>query len=449
MMDASSTLPHRVLSFYGDDFTGSTDAMEVMAMAGLETVLFLAAPDEGMLARFPDARVIGVAGISRSQNVDWMRDHLPPIFAALRSTGTPFVHYKVCSTFDSAPEVGNIGCATALGRAAFPDNRPTPLLVGAPMLQRYVAFGNLYAGMHGTRYRIDRHPVMSRHPVTPMSEADLRLHLARQSTLTIELIDLPLLAVLDPKDDWLRQVPGETGIVLFDTVDAASLLQSGRLVWSMRTDRPVFAVGSSGFEYALVAAWREAGLLPAYPAVRKASSTDRLLVVSGSCSPVTATQIHLALQAGVVGIPLHAQRLVQDHASVESAIQESLRTLASGRDVLLYTAIGPEGVEQLALNGSERIAFNDHLGATLGRMMKCILQASGVRRVVVAGGDTSSHAVRQLGLHALTFAAPVAPGSPLCIGHTADATLNGLEIALKGGQMGQQDYFLRVKQGAA
>lgn len=445
----TADLPHRVLAYYGDDFTGSTDTLEVLAMAGIETVLFLAAPDQAMLARFRQARAIGVAGISRSQDVAWMCEHLPPIYAALGTTGAPFVHYKVCSTFDSAPEVGNIGVATELGRAAFPDARPTPLLVGAPTLQRYVAFGNLFAGMRGTRHRIDRHPVMSRHPVTPMTEADLRLHLARQTGLRTGLIDLPLLATLDPDGDWLAAVPGDADILLFDTVDAPSLLQAGRLVWSMRSDRPIFAVGSSGFEYALVAAWRASGLLPASPPIQPAPTAERLLVISGSCSPVTATQINNALGAGVVGIRLDVGALVAGTAGVDDAVRDAAQTLASGRDVLLHTAIGSDGVEPVTLQGSERIAFNDCLGAALGRVLKRVLRESGVRRVVVSGGDSSSHAVRQLGLHALTFAAPIAPGAPLCFGRTDDAALDGLEIALKGGQMGQDDYFLRVKRGGA
>ena len=57
-----------------------------------------------------------------------------------------------------------------------------PLVVGAPQLKRYTFAGHLFAAYQGEVYRIDRHPVMSRHPVTPMAEADLRLHLAQQTT---------------------------------------------------------------------------------------------------------------------------------------------------------------------------------------------------------------------------------------------------------------------------
>ncbi len=96
-----------VVAFYGDDFTGSAAVMEVLTFAGLPTVLFLAPPTAADLARFPGARAIGIAGDARTRGPDWMDGHLPQIFAALRATGAPVIHYKVCSTMDSAPHVGS------------------------------------------------------------------------------------------------------------------------------------------------------------------------------------------------------------------------------------------------------------------------------------------------------------------------------------------------------
>ena len=123
----------RLLTFYGDDFTGSTDALEVLASAGISTVLFLTTPDDTHLARFPEARVVGVAGISRSQDPAWMDANLPPVFERLKAIGAPLCHYKVCSTFDSAPHVGSIGRAAELGQAVF-GAKPVPVVVGAPAL---------------------------------------------------------------------------------------------------------------------------------------------------------------------------------------------------------------------------------------------------------------------------------------------------------------------------
>jgi uncharacterized protein YgbK (DUF1537 family) len=434
-----AVLPHRLLAFYGDDFTGSTDTMEVLAMAGLAPVLFLDRPDAEALARFPEARAIGIAGISRSQPPEWMDAELPALFAALRDTGAPIVHYKLCSTFDSAPAIGSIGRAAEIGRLIFGD-RPIPLLVGAPALRRYVAFGTLFAGSGSEIFRIDRHPVMRRHPVTPMDEADLRLHLARQTNLSIGSLDLPHLATA-------KTVEIENDILLFDTVDESSLRQAGALLWGLRGTAPIFALGSSGLEYALVAAWRAAGLLPERPSPAGPAPVDRLLAISGSCSPVTERQIHHALAHGFADLRLDPRRLVEDGAAVETAVQSTLAALAEGRDALLYTAAGPNDPAQITLAGAEGRAFNDRLGAALGRILRETLARSGLRRSVVAGGDTSSHAMRQLGLQALTFAAPLVPGCPLCLAHTPDPDLAGLEIALKGGQMGGDDFFTVLKAG--
>lgn len=437
-------LPHRLIAFYGDDFTGSTDVMEVVATAGLPAVLFLVPPDETLLARFPEARVVGLAGISRSQTPQWMGCHLPPIYRALQATGAAFVHYKVCSTFDSAPHVGNIGEAARLGLEIF-GNRPVPLAVGAPALRRYVAFGNLFAGIGEVRYRIDRHPVMSRHPVTPMHEADLREHLAAQAALTVALVDLPLLPRLDPSSAWVDTLVGRPDLLLFDTVDEDSLRQVGALLWSLAGTEPSFAVGSSGFEYALVAAWRAAGLLPPAPTLTPPSPVERLFVLSGSCSPVTAGQINHALQSGFAGLRLDPHALLASPEAVSHVVIRSLDLLAAGQDVLLYTAEGPADSVPTTMSTTETMAFNDRLGAVLGDLLRTVLMRSGLRRAVVAGGDTSSHATQQLGLQALTFAAPLAPGSPLCRAHSEVAELDGIEVALKGGQMGQEDFFLRAK----
>ena len=104
-----------IFSFYGDDFTGSTDALEALAASGVPAVLFLRPPDAADLREFGGCRAVGIAGESRSRSPEWMRDALPPVFERLREIGAPVVQYKVCSTFDSSPETGSIGCALEVG----------------------------------------------------------------------------------------------------------------------------------------------------------------------------------------------------------------------------------------------------------------------------------------------------------------------------------------------
>ncbi|WP_143749543.1 four-carbon acid sugar kinase family protein, partial [Caballeronia arvi] len=162
--------------FYGDDFTGATDTLAHLACAGLRAMLFVEAPTPARFATLGPLDAIGIAGAARALAPPAMRAELERIGALFAALGVRVMHYKVCSTFDSAPEVGNIGVAIDSLRRHF-GNALVPIVGGQPNLGRYCAFGNLFATAGGAQtYRIDRHPAMSRHPVTPMQEADLRMH---------------------------------------------------------------------------------------------------------------------------------------------------------------------------------------------------------------------------------------------------------------------------------
>jgi len=271
-----------LVAFYGDDFTGSSASMEALAFAGLETVLFLTPPTPERLAAFRHCRGIGIAGVARSRSPAWMDEHLPPIFAGLKALGAPILHYKVCSTFDSAPHIGSIGRAAEIGARLF--KGWIPLVVGEPGMGRFQSFGHLFALSHGRGYRLDRHPVMARHPVTPMDEADLGRHLARQTNLPIGLVDFVAMK-RGAGDAALDAALAEgAAIVSIDVMDAQTLEEAGRLLWQ-RGGRPCFAIGSQGVEAALVAHWRAAGLLPAAPALASPGAVAQIAVVSGSVSP--------------------------------------------------------------------------------------------------------------------------------------------------------------------
>ena len=158
------------LAFYGDDFTGSTDALEVLAFAGLRCALFLAVPSAQALHDLGPFDAIGIAGASRGMSPAEMDAQLPEVLAAMAALPTPLVHYKVCSTFDSSPTIGSIGRVMDLARQAFGDG-VIPIVAGTPALGRYCVFGNLFArsGTDGQVHRLDRHPIMGMHPVTPMT----------------------------------------------------------------------------------------------------------------------------------------------------------------------------------------------------------------------------------------------------------------------------------------
>jgi 3-oxoisoapionate kinase len=415
-------------TWYGDDFTGSTDVLEALALHGVKAVLFARTPDARALAAFSDCRAVGIAGESRSRSPAWMSRNLPAIFRAMRRLGAPVNHYKVCSTFDSSPRVGSIGRAMELGRQVFRSGS-VPVVVGAPHLGRAVVFGNLFAEAGGVWYRIDRHPTMRHHPVTPMTEADLRLHLARQTKLAMGLVDLTAFQSRTAQKHWQSRVDARAGAVVFDGFSDAMLEETARILWERAAERAVFAVGSSGLTHGLLHHWRSIGLIGPAQALQPASPVDRLLVLSGSCSPVTARQIRRARQMGFA-----AWRL-EGAGPWSAAAAKAHRALKSGHSVVLYTALGPQTRDE---------KYGEKFGAALGSLLRELVLSSGVRRVLVAGGDTATHSVKQLGLDALTFAAPLVAGVPLCRG-SAPSQLDGIELALKGGQMGPEDFFANVR----
>jgi uncharacterized protein YgbK (DUF1537 family) len=430
-----------IFSFYGDDFTGSTDALESLSISGVPCVLFLGVPEGRVLASFRHYRAVGPAGESRSQSPEWMSSNLPAAFGWSKDLGAPIVQYKVCSTFDSSPEIGSVGRALEIGQDVF-GSRCVPVVVAAPRLKRYVLFGNLFAADGSTIYRIDRHPSMRNHPVTPMRESDLRLHLARQTRQRIALIDILALNSSDADrsyDTILRESPD---VVIFDGLDDRSLRESARLIWTGRQTSPLFAVGSSGLTFGLIDYWRSAGALVPEALEHKAAKTDRLIVVSGSCSPVTERQIRWALKCGFAGMRLDVAQLASADGindARESVPAQALNHLQQGRSVVLYTALGP--------SDCGRTELREELGTQLGILLRDLLRRSGVKRAVIAGGDTCSHAGKQLGVHALTLQAPLEPGVPLCCAHTEEAALQGLELVFKGGQVGPDQFFETVLRG--
>ncbi len=429
-----------LLTYYGDDFSGSTDVMEALTIEGVPTVLFLAPPAPEDLAQFPDCRAAGVAGISRSQSPSWMSENLAPIFQAMRRLGAPLFHYKVCSTFDSSPNAGSIGRAIEIGREVF-ETATVPLVVGAPALRRYVAFGNLYAAAGSEIFRIDRHPTMSRHPITPMAEADLRLHLRQQTSLRVAHIGLLQLRRGTALADYQQAQQSAAPVVLFDTLDNSDLSAIGACLWQSRQPQGSFVAGSSGIEYSLTAYWRSENLIPPAPSIPGAGEVDRLLVVSGSCSPGTAEQIAWSQAHGFQGVAIDARKLVEQSAEQQRVLAETLAGLQAGRSVVAYTAFGPDS--PMKIDGGA--SFGNALGQKLGELASSLVERSGVRRCVIAGGDTSGQASRALQIRALRMIRPMAPGSPLCRAWRAAG--EPLEILLKGGQVGGPRLFGEVKSG--
>jgi 3-oxoisoapionate kinase len=293
---------------------------------------------------------------------------------------------------------------------------------------------------------------MRQHPTTPMDEADLRVHLSRQTRLRIGLMSLLNMEGADAGEQLEALLAQGNEGVLFDALEERHLVRVGELVWrKVRRGCPLFAVGSSGLEYGLIGWWRRCGVLRAVPWRGALRPTERLVVVSGSCSPVTERQVGRALARGFLEVGLDTVGLVQPgrrEEALERALAAAGAGLVAGRSVIFHTARGPGDVRlrrtsrRLAAAGGRSAEV---LGSALGELLERVLERVGRCRAVVTGGDTSGFAARALGVEALEFVAPVAPGAPLCRMHAPGRVSDGGEIVFKGGQNGRDDFFLTLK----
>ncbi|GAA5202906.1 four-carbon acid sugar kinase family protein [Microbacterium jejuense] len=407
--------------FYGDDFTGSVDALLQFARRGWTGRLFTELPDAAALARAAaEVDVVGVAGISRSLGRDDMDAELRPVFAAFAALGPALVQYKACSTADSAPHVGSLGRVVELAREAFGE-RPVPMLFAQPDFGRYTVLGQHFAAEQGVVYRLDRQPTMSQHPSTPMTEADLAVHIGRQTMLPVGAVSL-----LSYDGLAARLRAATDAAVVLDALTDEHLVTVGAALGALPA--PVFAIGSGGLSHGVAAASPGDG--PAIPAT--SSATGPVLAVSGSRSAQTRRQADAAAAAGwlVRALPLDAAAL----ASTTAEVRDALR---AGRSVALTSDdadIGAAGEGPLLPAIAEAAAS----------LIAAIARDGASRRIIVCGGDTSSRVTRLLGVEALSIAANPWGNVVLLRAHSDDPAIDGLELLLKGGQVGADSLFTDV-----
>jgi uncharacterized protein YgbK (DUF1537 family) len=224
-----------------------------------------------------------------------------------------------------------------------------PLLVAAPVLGRYCLFGNLFArmgiGSQGQIYRLDRHPSMSKHPVTPANESDLRLHLAKQTNKKTGLMDV--LQLSEPAEQAAEKlqdlVKDGNEVVLFDGLEEKHLTLAGELIDAYASaEEPLFSVGSSGIEMALGSYWQRQNLLQLAPQWQALTPAKAILVISGSCSPVTSRQIETALQHGFaeIGIDTAAFAAGEGENLLANYIHQAANYIEQGRSVIIHTSTG-------------------------------------------------------------------------------------------------------------
>jgi 3-dehydrotetronate 4-kinase len=412
-----------ILGVVADDFTGATDVANMLVRAGMRTVQVIGVP-QGPL---PVADAVVVALKSRTvAAADAVRDSLAAL-DALRAAGARQIYFKYCSTFDSTP-AGNIGpVADAMLEAlggdftiacpAFPEN-------GRTVFRGHLFVGDLLLSDSGMRD----------HPLTPMTDANLVRVLQAQTARRVGLLRQDTVArgpvAIRERVDALR---GDgVSIAIADAISNQDLLALGEAC----AELPLVTAGS-GVALGLPPAYARRGwLAPDAQAAALPAVGGFAAVVSGSCSQATNTQVRRWLDAGLPARQLDPVALAADPAAADAALDWAVAKLAS-TPVLVYATAAPEAVRdaQQAL-GTARAG--ELVERALARIARGLVEA-GVRRLVVAGGETAGAVVQALDVTQLRIGAQIDPGVPWT--QVADRPLL---LALKSGNFGGEDFFAKA-----
>ncbi len=443
------------ITFYGDDFTGASDALAQFHRFGLRgLLLFRLAPVSTLAALAVNMDVIGIAGISRSLPTCEMETEIRPVFETFARLGSRVVQYKVCSTFDSSPSTGSIGRVIEIGRSIF-GSHPIPVLAAQPEFGRFTVFGTHFARADDRTVRLDRHPTMACHPATPMDEADLGLHLRRQTGLPVVNFDvLTLSAPIEEATTRYRQLCEHTpGAIVIDALEQWHLARTAELIMPDVRQPPLFAVGSGGLSYGIGAYLAHRGrCTPIGEGGPQLSAVDRLLVVSGSCAPQTAEQIQWAISHGWYSVRILPEHLLTV-AGRDAVCAEVLQALDQANSVIVYTALGPNdqaiaSIRAALTQHADRPSNSaEHIGRLFGYIVQAAIERAHVRRLIVAGGDTSGYTMRALDAFGLEVERQLVVAGTVCRLRSTNPAIEGVHVMLKGGQVGDCALFETVRAG--
>ncbi len=415
-----------LLGSIADDYTGASDLANTLTKNGLRTVQTVGIPDPSLSLPDVDAVVVSlkirsvaaadaVAAATRAER--W-----------LRGRGAAHVLYKICSTFDSTGD-GNIGPVTeALSEAA---GGGLVLVTPAfPETGRTVYLGHLFVGGQP----LNESPLKD-HPLNPMHDANLVRVMARQSRGAVGLVDLASIGAgadaVRARLEALRAAGVTTAIA--DAVFERDLETLGEIA----LETPV-STGASGLGLGLARALVRCGRVPS--AVATTADAIRPVgglaaIVAGSCSRATLRQLEVAEKSMPV-LRLDPEKLLAGPDEIATAISWAGDRI-SGGPVVVAASAAPETVSRLqAQYGRDA---SGHAIETATSIIAAELVARGVRRLVVAGGETSGAAVDRLAIPAFLIGPEIAPGVPVL--RTVGNAQGDMLLALKSGNFGGEDFF--------
>jgi uncharacterized protein YgbK (DUF1537 family) len=416
-----------LLGCIADDFTGATDLANMLVRGGMRTVQTIGVPTHAPA----DVDAVVVALKSRTADPAAAVAQSLAALKWLRAQGCKQIYFKYCSTFDSTP-AGNIGTVTdalmdaletdfTVACPAFPEN-------GRTIFRGYLFVGDMLLSESG----------MKDHPLTPMTDASLVRVLQAQTKRRVGLIkfDTVMRGAQAMREQIAKLRADGVGMAVVDAVSDADL----HVIGEACADLALITAGS-GVALGLPANFRRAGLLQhSDQAARLPQVKGGAAVLSGSCSLATNAQV-AEWQKGHPALRIDAIKLAAGAPVVAEALEWARGRIADG-PVLLYATSTPQEVKAVqAQLGVERAgSLVEHALADIAQG----LVGAGVRKLVVAGGETSGAVVGRLGVTNLRIGPQIDPGVPWTVSEGAGQSDTPLALALKSGNFGSTDFFAKA-----
>lgn len=409
------------LGCVADDYTGASDLANTLTKAGLRTVQTIGIPADDLALGAADAVVVALK--SRSIAPERAVALSRAADAWLRGRGAAHVMFKICSTFDSTDR-GNIGPVLDALRA---DAGEAIALVtpAFPETGRSVYQGHLFVGA----VPLNESPLKD-HPLNPMRDSDLVRVLTRQSAAPVGLIDVATVARgADAVRGRLDALAAEgAGAAIADAIFDTDLEILGRAALAHRV-----SCGASGLGLGLARALAAPSAPDPAADVLAEAVGGLSACLAGSCSRATLEQIAAAEDRMPV-LRLDPERLIASPDGLAEAVAWAGDRIGRG-PILIASSADPEAVRALqARHGVEAAGHAIETG--LARLAAALVER-GVRRLVVAGGETSGAVVDHLGLKAFRVGPEIAAGVPVLRTTSGEPML----LALKSGNFGGRDFF--------
>ncbi|HVW51815.1 MAG TPA: 3-oxo-tetronate kinase [Trinickia sp.] len=425
-----------LLGCIADDFTGATDLASMLVRSGMRTVQTIGVPDADQAI---EADAIVVALKSRTIEVGEAITQSRAALDWLRAQGCRQFFFKYCSTFDST-DAGNIGPVADALLDALAQDVSQGFTIACPALpenRRTVYHGYLFVGEG-----LLNESGMENHPLTPMRDPNLVRVLQRQTQSKVGLIPFETVSRGEHavREAMARLRADGVRLAIADALSDADLRTLGAACADLQ-----FVTGGSGVAIGLPDNFRRAGLLEATAEPARLPAVDGpAVVLAGSVSKATNVQV-AEWRASRPALRIDPRALARGEAVVEQALAfvEAHLHGEQPQPVLIYATATPDEVKDIQAElGVAAGALVEEALASIAQQLK----ARGVRKFVVAGGETSGAVVQALGVQILQIGPSIDPGVPLTVnvGTEGGSGHEPLALALKSGNFGSVDFFAKA-----